>query len=206
MVNQARKGGQARKAGLDSPFTIRPTRAASVRTCDWMGCREEGEFRTHKSPRQMGSHVWYCTDHIRDHNKAWNYFEGLSDDEVEAVIKNDTVWQRPTWELGSKADKAKAKAFASGARIEDDFGVFNDASDSSHGHASSRIFHPDSPEARAYAVLDLTPPIAISEVKTRYKKLVKRHHPDANGGSKVAEETFKEIGLAYQTVLKHLGA
>lgn len=213
MVNQARKGGQARKAGLDSPFAIRPTRssrAASARTCDWLGCHAEGEFRTHKSPRQMGSHVWYCTDHIRDHNKAWNYFDGLSDDEVEAVIKNDTVWQRPTWELGSKADKAKAKAFADGARIQDSFGVFNDASgsasDPAHNHASSRIFHPDTPEAKAYAVLDLTPPITTIEAKARYKKLVKRHHPDANGGSKAAEETFKEIGLAYQTVLKHLGA
>jgi len=206
MVSRAQKTGQTRKAGLETPFTIRPTRAARshVRTCDWQGCSDEGEFRTHRSPREMGSHVWYCAEHIRDHNKAWNYFDGLSDDEVEAVIKNDTVWQRPTWELGSKADKAKAKAFADGARIQDNFGFFNDASDKKQNH--NRAFPPDSPIAKAFAVLDLTPPLNVDDVKACYKKLVKRHHPDANGGCKEAEEKFKEIGLAYQTVLKFLNA
>ncbi|HEY9080950.1 J domain-containing protein [Magnetovibrio sp.] len=214
MVNHAqktghtRKTGQARKAGLETPFTIRPKRAAHrhARTCDWQGCVDEGEFRTHKSPREMGSHVWYCADHIREHNKSWNYFEGLTDDEVEAVIKNDTVWQRPTWELGSKADKAKAKAFAAGARIQDNFGFFNDATDPGQSRPFNRAFPPDSPVAKAYAVLDLDPSATIDDVKTRYKKLVKRHHPDANGGCKEAEETFKEIGIAYQTVLKYLNA
>ena len=150
MVSRAQKTGQTRKAGLETPFTIRPTRAARshVRTCDWQGCSDEGEFRTHRSPREMGSHVWYCAEHIRDHNKAWNYFDGLSDDEVEAVIKNDTVWQRPTWELGSKADKAKAKAFADGARIQDNFGFFNDASDKKQNH--NRAFPPDSPRSEEH--------------------------------------------------------
>jgi len=207
MASRAQNSGRARKAGLETPsFTIRPKRAAQshARTCDWHGCDDEGEFRTHRSPREMGSHVWYCADHIRDHNKAWNYFEGLSDDEVEAVIKNDTVWQRPTWDLGSKADKEKAKAFAAGARIQDNFGFFNDAT--AENQSTSRSFPPDSPIAKAYAVLDLTPQANVDDVKACYKKLVKRHHPDANGGCKEAEEKFKEIGLAYQTVLKYLGA
>lgn len=200
----------ARKAGLDSPFafTTKRTKASRphARTCDWPGCADEGEHRTSKSPREMGTHVWYCTDHIREHNKSWNYFEGLTDDEVEAVIKNDTVWQRPTWKLGSKSDQAKAKAFANGARIQDDFGLFNDASEAKPGDPRMRAFHPESEEAKAFAVLDLVPPVSVDDVKARYKKLVKRHHPDANGGSKQAEEQFKEIGLAYQTILQYLGA
>ncbi len=198
---------QARKAGLDSPFQFQTQkRKPHTRACDWPGCEDEGEHRTHKSPREMGTHVWYCTDHIREHNKAWNYFEGLSDEEVEAVIKNDTVWQRPTWKLGSQSDHEKAKAFASGAQIHDDFSLFGDAGGEPEGHPQNRAFHPDSPEAKAYAVLDLAPPVSADDVKTRYKKLVKRHHPDANGGSKEAEEKFKEIGLAYQTIMQHLGA
>jgi hypothetical protein len=154
----------------------------------------------------MGSHVWYCVDHIREHNKSWNYFEGLTDDEVEAAIKNDTVWQRPTWELGSKSDKAKARAFATGARIHDDFGLFNDGPEGASGEIHNRAFPSDSPVAKACAILDLTPPLNLDDVKARYKKLVKRHHPDANGGSKEAEETFKEVGLAYQTILTYLRA
>jgi len=198
----------ARKSGLDSPFNIRKKRAAHTRACDWPGCADGGEHRTNKSPREMGTHVWYCSDHIREHNKSWNYFEGLSDDEVEHVIKNDTVWQRPTWKLGSQADADKARAFASGARVRDGFGLFDDVDlgqGGAQGNPHQRAFHPDSPEAKAYAVLDLAPPVNADDVKARYKKLVKRHHPDANGGSKEAEEKFKEVGLAYQTILQHLG-
>ncbi len=197
---------QAQKAGLETPFDFSTKRKPKQRVCDWHGCTEEGEFRTHRSPREMGSHVWYCADHIREHNKAWNYFEGLTDDEVEEIIKNDTVWQRPTWELGSKADEDKARAFAAGAKIRDDFGFFNDASDDTGTRTQNRVFHPETPEAKAYALLDLSPPISAEAVKVRYKQLVKKFHPDANDGSKDAEEMFKEIGLAYQTIMQHLGA
>lgn len=192
----------ARKQGLESPFEIRSKRAAHARACDWQGCPGEGEFRTAKSPRNMSEQVWYCADHIREHNKAWNYFEDLSDDEVEAIIKNDTVWQRPTWKLGSDADRAKA--FSEGAHIRDDFGVLNEDVDPRTPHPVHRTFHPDSPEAKAFAILDLAPPVTVDDVKARYKKLVKRHHPDTNDGCKKAEEQFKEVVDAYQVVLHYL--
>ncbi|MBL4692141.1 MAG: hypothetical protein JKY92_02295, partial [Magnetovibrio sp.] len=131
-----------RKNGLNSPFAttnkrtpgapLGTTSSGSSRTppgqrgCEWTNCVETGEFRTAKSPREMSEHVWLCSEHIREHNKTWNYFEGLNDDEVEAIIKNDTVWQRPTWELGSKSDAEKSRAFADGTRIRDDFGVLNE--------------------------------------------------------------------------------
>ena len=39
--------------------------------------------------------------------------------------------------------------------------------------------------------------MTLDEVKTRYKELAKRHHPDANGGDRAAEERLKTINLAY---------
>jgi DnaJ-class molecular chaperone len=51
------------------------------------------------------------------------------------------------------------------------------------------------------AIFNLSHPITLADVKTRYKELVKRHHPDANGGDKQAEERFKLITQAY-TVLR----
>jgi DnaJ-class molecular chaperone len=41
-------------------------------------------------------------------------------------------------------------------------------------------------------------------VKARYKELVKRHHPDANGGDKSAEERFKTVSEAYRTLMSTL--
>jgi len=188
-----------RKQGLESPFHIHSKPTAHTHPCDWLGCLSAGEFRTAKSPRNMTEHVWYCSDHIREHNKAWNYFEDLTDAEVEAIIKNDTVWQRPTWKLGSDADKATA--FASGAHIRDVFGILNKDADQQE---NPRPFPSDSPLAKAFATMDLVPPVTVDAVKARYKKLVKRHHPDANDGCKKAEELFKKIVQAYQVVLHYL--
>jgi curved DNA-binding protein CbpA len=61
-------------------------------------------------------------------------------------------------------------------------------------------------EKDALEVLELSWPITQALLKTRYKELVKRHHPDANGGNRLAEEKFKEINAAYSTlrVSEHL--
>ena len=59
-------------------------------------------------------------------------------------------------------------------------------------------------EERALLVLDLRPPVTIAIVKTRYKELVKLHHPDATGGDKASEERFKQISEAYRTVMHSL--
>jgi len=59
-------------------------------------------------------------------------------------------------------------------------------------------------ETQALVALDLRPPVTIDTVKARYKELVKRHHPDANGGDKRAEEKFKLISQAYQTIMNNL--
>jgi curved DNA-binding protein CbpA len=40
----------------------------------------------------------------------------------------------------------------------------------------------------------------MATVKSTYKKLAKRHHPDANGGNKASEEILKTINLAYATL------
>jgi preprotein translocase subunit Sec63 len=54
--------------------------------------------------------------------------------------------------------------------------------------------------------LGLTWPTTLDAVKTRYKELAKRHHPDANGGSRDAEERLKTINLAYATLRSRLVA
>jgi DnaJ-class molecular chaperone len=56
-------------------------------------------------------------------------------------------------------------------------------------------------EINALAVLDLEPPVDFDKIKARYKQLVKKHHPDVNGGDRDAEEKFKAINQAY-SVLK----
>src|SRR5262249_51848041 len=54
-------------------------------------------------------------------------------------------------------------------------------------------------ERNALGVLELSWPLTLADVKSRYKELVKLHHPDANGGAGKAEEKLNKITAAYPT-------
>ena len=183
---------------------------ASARACDWPGCEEAGEHRAPKSREEMSDYHWFCQPHAREYNAAWNYYDGMSEDEVEADRRKDTTWQRPSWHFGT-INGARARAgFGFGAdNIRDDFGVYEEhvggtwsgAHAGTGAEAPSKGPAPGSPEAQALQVLDLHPPISTEKIKGRYKEMVKRYHPDANGGDKVAEEKFKQIGEAYRILM-----
>lgn len=167
------------------PFDFRPK--AEGRRCDHPGCREGGEFRAPKSRAQLREYYWFCLDHVREYNKRWNYYEGLSDLEIERMIRFDTVWNRQTWPLGGwRAHEERLRA-----ALEQEFGVGAGASQ------APRRPQPATEEDRALAELDLTAPVEFATIKARYKALVKQHHPDANGGSKDSEEKLKSINRAF---------
>ncbi len=170
-----------------------------ARPCDWPKCREEGRHRAPRSRAELRSYRWFCLAHVRQYNSAWNYYAGMSEDEVEDDVRMDTVWRRPTWRLGVAACVFRFNPHAMG----DDFGLFNGAG----RRARSRQAwgrRPRTVEEKAMVVLDLQPPLTMSTVKARYKELVKRHHPDANGGAKASEEKFKQINQAYETIMGSL--
>ncbi|MDA8155399.1 MAG: molecular chaperone DnaJ [Actinomycetota bacterium] len=48
-----------------------------------------------------------------------------------------------------------------------------------------------------YATLGVGKQAAQAEIKTAFRKLARKHHPDLNPGNKQAEEKFKEINEAY---------
>src|SRR4051794_9534984 len=70
------------------------------RMCDIPGCTEAGEFRAPKSRSQLNDYHWFCLDHVRAYNAGWDFYKGMSPAEVEAQLRADTGWQRPTWPLG----------------------------------------------------------------------------------------------------------
>jgi hypothetical protein len=164
-----------------------------VRACDWPGCSSQGLHRAPRSRRQLREFWWFCLEHVRQYNASWNYYAGMTEQEVEADVRFDTVWQRPSWRMGQAA---RAFAFDS-FNVNDPLSVFGADGEPKRRAASA--------EEKAMVILDLKPPLTVAMVKTRYKALVKLHHPDANGGDKAAEERFKDINAAYQIVMKSLG-
>lgn len=174
---------------------VAPSRqGAAARACDWGGCALEGLYRAPRSRVRLKDYWWFCLEHVREYNAAWNYYAGMTEAEVEADVRRDTVWQRPTWPLG------KAGAF------NPHFRWMDDGLDEPQAAANKERRRTLSPMEQALLILDLTPPVTVAVVKAQYKLLVKRYHPDANGGDKAAEEQFKVISEAYRTVMSGLSA
>jgi DnaJ domain len=173
----------------------------SPRPCDHPGCVAGGVHRAPKSRLELRDYYWFCLEHVRAYNSAWNYYAGMSDSEIEAEIRHDTVWQRPSWRLGDRHGPGYA------ARIRDHFDMFSGGSHNSRdrergnghraGEAAQRAL---SAREQALAVFEIEPPFTPVRLKARYKALVKLHHPDAHGGDKAAEEKLKVVNQAYATL------
>lgn len=166
------------------------------RRCQMPGCAGEGEHRAPKSRQQVSQYYWFCLEHVRQYNAAWNYYHDMSEAEIEAHIRHDTIWRRPTWRIGG------GPRFVHAA-LRDEFGLFEHDDGVAEAEAAGRRRNGRNGrvvlagEMQALAVLDLVPPVTFAEIRKRYRKLVKRHHPDANGGDRAAEERLKLIIQAY---------
>ncbi|MBU0725147.1 MAG: DnaJ domain-containing protein [Alphaproteobacteria bacterium] len=188
---------------------------AQARLCEHPGCAAPGEHRAPKDRVSLNEYRWLCLEHVRAFNAAWNYFAGMSEGEVEAHIRRDIVWDRPTWKLGgqqgSQPGGPRQKSREDGKRgykVHDDFGVYEENVGSQEDSRSQRADWPSrpslSPESQAARTMELEFPVTWAEVRIRYRQLVKQHHPDANGGDKEAEERLKTINQAYATLRKFL--
>ena len=71
------------------------------RPCDMPDCHELGEYRAPKSRATLNDYYWFCLEHVRAYNAGWDFYKGMSPAEVEAQLRADTSWQRPTWPIGS---------------------------------------------------------------------------------------------------------
>ena len=186
-----------RRQPIDPLVTAEPE--PPIRLCEHPGCVAGGDFRAPKSRLELDCYYWFCLDHVRAYNSAWNYYAGMSDADIEREIRRDTVWQRPSWKLGERHGPHP--------RTRDPFGFYTAGGEAANGHnrraggqarrAAARAL---SAREQALAVFDLQPPLTALQLKARYKTLVKLHHPDAHGGDKAAEEKLKIINQAYATL------
>lgn len=173
--------GEAVSASDDDP---------ADRCCDSPDCELPGEHRAPKSREQLRDYYWFCLEHVRSYNTAWNYYAGMSEEQVEIERRADTYWHRPTRPISGERTFSQT--------LNDGYGLFDDEQDVRQ--KKEERFSASAPELAALSILNLSPPVTRQEIKIRYKELVKRHHPDANGGSKDAEEQLKTINRAYETL------
>ncbi|SMF33274.1 DnaJ domain-containing protein [Tistlia consotensis] len=168
---------------LNSPFD-----RAAPQACAHPGCAEPGDYRAPVARDRLNDYMWFCLEHVRAYNSGWDYFAGLSADQIEQIRRQDCTWGRPTWKLGGGP---YAEAWKQGGPFHEDPG---------RGERRQRARRSGGEEAKALEVLGLEPGADWAEVRSRYKELAKRLHPDRTGGDRASEERLKRVNRAYATL------
>ncbi len=174
------------------------------RACDHPGCRVAATARAPKSRDMLNEHYWFCQPHAAEYNKNWNFFAGMNDKEVAEAQAARTYGDRPTWQFKASKFSREAAAFSAkagtGKGYADPFGMFGSAKAREQAPQPARRL--GKLERGALAELDLPEEAEGPQIRTRYAELVKRCHPDANGGDRSAEARLQRVIKAYKTLQK----
>lgn len=195
-----------RKSGADDENAA----GRNTPSCQWKGCDKPGGHRAPMGRGRDGEYFNFCIDHVRQYNATYNYFDGMSDAEVSDFQKDALTGHRPTWKVGANAWANGSDENVSDNKSRDQPGnkarranaFFDWRSEKSQKDRPRRSLRPI--EKKSLDALHLTETATREEIKQRFKELVKRHHPDANGGDTRSEDTLREIIQAYN-YLKQAG-
>jgi hypothetical protein len=163
--------------------------------CAVPGCGEPGEFKAPLTPGGFdGPGAWrfLCLEHVREHNARYNFFEGMSPDEITEAQSPLAGWERPSRRFS-----------AAGSDPPPAWSDFADPLDAISARFGRRAAEPKSSrftrdEQRALSVLGLGEDADRHSVRQRYSTLVRRFHPDRNGGDRAHEEQLGRVIDAYQ--------
>jgi len=174
--------------------------------CEWPGCRTAGAAKAPKSRDIPNEHYWFCVPHAGEYNRNWDYFAGMSEAEVRKVQEARLTGDRPTWEFKASRFSREAASFSAkagtGQGYSDPFGMFGAAKARARAEAeaSDRFRRMGKLERKALAELDLEDTADGTVIRTRYLELVKRCHPDTNGGDRSTEAKLQRVLKAYKTL------
>ncbi len=172
-----------------------PQEKQVFRACDTPGCEEHAEHRAPKTRQERTDYFLFCLDCVREYNKKWDYFAGMTEEEIEDFRKNAPFGHRPTWEMHITPQQATEQLRMKLNAIFGDGFVRRPEPKSSIPHNMRK----------ALEILEVDNfPTTVATVKSQYKKLVKRYHPDLNQNDPACEERFKQVTEAYSVLMHQL--
>ena len=195
---------------------VRPDKDRRLRdqcpACEWPDCKAPATHRAPKGRLREREYWRFCLDHVREYNHTYNFFAGMSADDIARYQREAVIGHRPTWKMGMNGGRPASRSYSARLHPEfagafDPFGVFRELGGTAEVRAGSKRREPRAvrnAERKALDALGLEIDASAQEVKTRFKALVKRHHPDANGGDRSSEDKLREIIQAYN-YLKSIG-
>jgi hypothetical protein len=193
---------------LFDSIRVKPDKDRRLRTdlppCQWPRCEAPATHRAPKGRLQASEYWQFCLAHVREYNNSYNFFAGMTDDAVAQYQKEAVTGHRPTWKMGSIGGKRASPRRARGGfraaewEAADPFSMLGETgAQPGHARPASEGRKILNAQRRAFDVLGLEANAKRTDIKARFKILVKRHHPDANGGDRGSEDTLREIIQAY---------
>jgi DnaJ domain len=167
--------------------------------CAVPGCTAPGEYKAPLQPANFdgpGSWRFLCLDHVREHNAKYNFFEGMSPEEISRAQGPLGGWERPSRKFAANGADPPPRwsDFADPLdAISTRFGNIRERSGTSRFSKAER---------RALSVLGLGQDADRNQLRKRYSGLVRRYHPDKNGGDRSHEARLGEVIEAYQLLRK----
>ncbi|TVQ51964.1 MAG: J domain-containing protein [Rhodobacteraceae bacterium] len=197
----ADKARRARRRGMNGAT------GAGDRLCEHPQCDRPGVYRAPRGPGEANGFRWFCLDHVRDYNARWNFFADFDDHAFEAFMEGQRVWERPTWRLG-KPPPGVGGPHADGRAWErfgfsDPLEVLGENATLNPGRGAERAARrPSLPRnvVSALEVLGAAETETRSEIRRRYRALVKDLHPDMNGGDRSEEGRLRRVLWAWEQV------
>lgn len=166
--------------------------------CAIPGCRSRGEYKAPVQPANFdgpGEYQMLCLDHVRQHNSKYNYFEGMSPEEITEAQGPLGGWERPSRRYRPVGEDPTPAWADFADPLEAISARFRRAD-----RGPPQRFTPG--ERRALGVLGLGEDADLHGVRSRYSKLVRRFHPDRNGGDRSQERKLGQVIEAWQTLKK----
>ena len=157
--------------------------------CDWENCKEIGNYKAPLEKDNSRKFRYLCLEHIKIFNKNWNYFSDMSEDQIEYFIKSDLTWHKPTKSFASSDNFFKVLW---NHALDDKINIFGKIN-----HKNVQRSNLSEKDRHALQILGLNYQANWADIQKKFKGLVKKYHPDKNGGSKKYEDILKKITLAY---------
>lgn len=177
------------------------------------GCDGAGEFRA-PGPRRHGfdgpgDWLWFCLDHVREFNAGYDFFKGMSADEIYAAQSPVAGWQTETRAFRPTAGIGDGPRWADFADPLDAIGARAanirrkaEGRAAEQRQAAAAAFRFTAREQAALSVLGLSADDDRTKLRRRYSELVRRYHPDRNGGDRRHEGRLQRVVEAYQVLRK----
>ena len=170
--------------------------------CDNKDCNLEGKYKAPKSKINLKNYYFFCLKHIKEYNKSWDYYKGMSVNQIELSLRQDVIWNRPSWPTNGSPkyiNNTINSIFNNNFEFSPDYLKFNKNNTNKNAGINLSVN-----EKKSLEILSIQLPITLEKIKSSYKKLVKKYHPDINRVDNNAEKKFKEVNSAYKILLKKI--